>query len=368
MLRTRFAGLTLESPLIVSSGPPTWDGETMTKCIQYGAGAVVTKTIVENPRPNPRPRVLIRGDGMQNIELYTEHTVEQWGREIAIAKEHGVIVIASIMGHSIDEITRLADKVQEYGVDALELGISCPHWDSNRTIGADPDLAMSYAEAVVVQASVPVIVKLSPNVADISQVASAVEAGGADAISAIDTVRCLIGVDIESGKPLLPTYGGYSGPAIKPIALACVASIASCVRIPVSGIGGIVHASDALEHMMLGASTFQLCTGIIWEGFGLISRINRDLELWLEQHGFSSLDEVVGRALPNLVPFEDIQLSNLVAWVDSSKCNGYKKCLSCVYNAIELRENKAVVNAGLCTGCGACVSLCPVQAIEMQRA
>jgi dihydropyrimidine dehydrogenase (NAD+) subunit PreA len=368
MLRTSFAGLTLESPLIVSSGPATWSGEAMSTCMRRGAGAVVTKTIVEHPKPNPRPRIVIRGDGMQNIELYTEHTVQQWRQEIAIAKGRGAIVIASIMGYSIEEVVRLADKVQEYGADALELGISCPHGNSGRTVGADPDLTIAYTRALVSHASVPVIVKLSPNVTDISQVAKAVEAGGANAISAIDTVRCLIGVDIEFGKPFLPTYGGYSGPAIKPIALACVASIASCVDIPVSGIGGIMKASDALEHMMLGASTFQLCTGIIWGGFDLISEINRDLEVWLEKHGYSSLDEVVGKALPYLVPFEKVQLHNMVASVNDEMCNGCKKCLSCVYNAVGFRDGKAIVNAEVCTGCGVCVYLCPVQAIVMKVA
>lgn len=367
-MRTNFAGLILESPLIVSSGPATWSGEAMGTCMRFGAGAVVTKTIVERPRLNPRPRIVIRGDGMQNIELYTEHTVQRWGQEIAIAKERGAIIIASIMGYSTDEVVRLADKVQEYGVDALELGISCPHGNNGCTVGADPELAMTYTKMLVGHASVPVIVKLSPNVTDISQVAKAVEAGGANAISAIDTVRCLIGVDIGSGKPLLPTYGGYSGPAIKPIALACVASIASCVQIPVSGIGGIVKAGDALEHMMLGASTFQLCTGIIWKGFELISEINRDLELWLEKNGYSRPDEVVGKALPYLVPFEEIQLHDLVAWVNAEKCNGCQRCLSCVYSAVEFREGKVIVNPEICTGCGACVYLCSVQAIAMREA
>lgn len=337
----------------------------MAECTRLGAGAVVTKTIVRQPKHNPCPRIAVRAKGMQNIERYTEHSVEEWGREIAEAKEAGAVVFASLMGESIDEVAHLADQLQEYGADALELGISCPHGRSGAIIGADPDLVFEYTQGLVRHASLPVMVKLSPNVADIGEIARAAEAGGAHAISAIDTVRCLLGVDIETAMPLLPTFGGYSGQAIKPIALAHVATIASCVNIPVSGIGGIMSGEDAIEHLLLGASTFQICTGILIKGTGLIGKINATLTDYMARHGHSSISDFTGKALAHIVPFEAIDKHPKTAVISPDTCVGCGKCQVCVYGAVECTDDVYSISADSCTGCGTCVWLCPARAIRM---
>ena len=365
MLSVDFAGIRLDSPLIVASGPPTWSGAAMAECARLGAGAVVTKTIVRNPKQNPCPRIAVRGKGMQNIERYTEHSVEEWGEEIAVAKDAEAIVFASLMGDSIDEVVRLADQLQKYGVDGLELGISCPHGSSGRIVGASPDLVFEYTQGLVRHSSLPVMVKLSPNVSDITQIAKAAEAGGAKALSAIDTVRCLLGVDIETAIPLLPTFGGYSGQAIKPIALAHVAATASSVGIPVSGIGGIMSGADAIEHMLLGATTFQICTGILLKGIGLIPEINSSIEEYMTRHRHSSVHDFKGKALSHLIPFEEIDKRPMTAVISTEKCVGCGKCKVCVYDAVDCDGDVFSVDRAKCTGCGTCVWLCPAQAIRM---
>ncbi|WP_320175703.1 4Fe-4S binding protein [Maridesulfovibrio sp.] len=366
ILSVDFAGIHLVSPLIVASGPPTWSGAAMAECSRLGAGAVVTKTIVRHPKQNPCPRIAVHGKGMQNIERYTEHSVEEWGQEIAVAKESGTVVFASLMGDSIDEVVRLAEQLQEYGVDGLELGISCPHADSGRIVGANPDLVFEYTKGLVQHSSVPVMVKLSPNVSDIAEIAMAAEAGGADALSAIDTVRCLLGVDIETAKPLLPTFGGYSGQAIKPIALAHVATIASSVKISVSGIGGILSGDDAIEHMLLGASTFQICTGILLKGFGLIAEINDRVGQYMAKHNYLSVDSFRGKALAHLLEFEEIDKRSVSAVISPEKCLSCGICQACVYGAVKRFDEAFSICRDKCTGCGLCVWLCPAQAIRME--
>ncbi len=364
MLQVTFAGIRLNSPLIVASGPPTWSGFSMAECTRLGAGAVVTKTIVRQPKSNPCPRISIRGKGMQNIERYTEHSVEEWGREIAVAKDAGAVVIASVMGNTLDELIRLAGQVQGFGVAALELGISCPHGGNDgKIVGSNPDLVLQYTRELVAHSSVPVIVKLSPNVTDIAEIARAAEAGGADALSAIDTVRCLLGVDIETAMPLLPAIGGYSGQAIKPIALAHVATIAEAVDIPVSGIGGIMNASDAIEHILLGAASFQLCTAILTRGFKVITEINNELESYMQRYGYGAVDDFKGKALPRIVSFEEIDKRSMSALISLEKCIGCGKCMACVYAAVRRDDSVFSIDPDLCTGCGVCVSLCPAQAI-----
>jgi dihydroorotate dehydrogenase subfamily 1 len=365
MLSVNFAGLQLDSPLIVASGPPTWSGAAMARCTRLGAGAVITKTIVRNPKQNPCPRIAVRGRGMQNIERYTEHSVEEWGEEIAEAKKAGAIIFASLMGESIEEVLQLAEQLQKFGVHGLELGISCPHGSSGRIVGTNPDLVFEYTEKLVSTSSVPVMVKLSPNVSDITEIAMAAESGGADALSAIDSIRCLLGVDIETGTPFLPAFGGYSGQAIKPIALGHVASIAASVNIPVSGIGGIQSAEDAIEHMFLGASTFQVCTGILIKGTGLISDINEGLKTYMKRHDHRSVKNFTGRALPQIISYEKINKTPRSAVISEDKCTGCGKCRTCVYDAVDCVNGVFSISPDRCTGCGTCAWLCPAKAIRM---
>jgi len=360
-LSVEFMGLKLKNPVLVAAGPLTANGELMRKAVAAGAGAVVSKTIVNETRPKVRPRLAIAGDGMQNIELYTEFNLEEWEREIAYAKEHGAVVIANILAHTPSEMAYIARRVERFGADAIELGVACPHGEGIEGLFADPVQLYEFTKSVVAKVKIPVMVKLSPNVTNMAKMALAAEKAGAAAVSAIDTVRAIIGVDIESGKTILPTYGGYSGPAIRPIGLAAVAQIAQAVRIPVCGIGGISNYHHVLEYMMLGASTVQLCTSLLLNGVESLDGLLHDLAAWLEGHGVAGFAELRGRALTSLKSFEEIKVEPYVSQARGDcPAAACEKCLkACIYGAITRAGNRIAVDPELCTGCGLCLSVCP---------
>jgi dihydropyrimidine dehydrogenase (NAD+) subunit PreA len=384
-LNIEFAGVEFENPFLLSSAPPSKDGSQIKRAIEMGWGGAVTKTIALVPEKNTRPRLGIiklgkRLIGMENIELITELSLEQWKKEIKIAKEPGAPVIASIMADpELENWINLTQAIEETGADMLELNLSCPHMDPEKrmgsSIGQDPEFVSSITKVVKENSSIPVIVKLTPNVTSIPHLAEAAQQGGADAISAINTVSGLIGVDIETGLPL-PTaqgktaFGGYSGPAIRPIALRIVAEIAQTVKLPISGIGGVDSWKSGVEFMMVGASTLQVCTAVMWRGFKIVEKWKEGLTGYMERKGYDSLEDFIGMSLKHIRTISNIPVEPPVkANVDPDKCNGCKKCVtSCsdgAYQAIAMEGDIAKISENLCDGCGLCVHICPVEAISM---
>lgn len=359
-LSVNFMGIKLNNPIIVAASPLTGSGSMIRKAIDAGAGAVVTQTIINEVRLNVRPRIAANSLGMQNIELYSDLTLEEWEREIYYVKEKGAVVIANILAHTPSEMAYMAKKVERFGVDAIELGISIPHGEGVELLISDIERLYNLTKMAVDSVKIPVMVKFSPNVSNLTALAKVVEKAGASAISAIDTLRSILGVDIDKAKVMLPTYGGYSGEGIRPIALATIASISQAVKIPVSGIGGIENYKNVIEYIMLGASTVQLCTSLIMNGYGKIREILVDLENWLEQKGYSSLEDIRGQALVSLKSFEEISIEPYIAKING-KCNAENcgRCIkSCMYDAISLNNDIIVIDDSKCTGCGLCVSLC----------
>lgn len=367
-LSVNFLGLSLKNPIIVSAGPLTGSGSMMRKAIEAGAGAVVTKTIANEIRPNVRPRLVKGREGLHNIELYSGFTLEEWENEIAYAKIHGAVVIANILGHTSSEIAYIAQKVEQFGADAVELGVSCPHGEGLEGVISEPSKLYEFTKAVVDRIKIPVMVKLSSNTVNVVKLARAAEKAGASAISGIDTVRSIAGVDIEKGRVLLPTFGGYSGDAIRPIGLAAIASIAQATSIPICGIGGITNYEHILEYMMLGASTVQVCTSIILNGYEHISTLLDGLNGWMAQHSYRNFDEIKGMALVSLKSFEEIKqepyVSQPVRNCKSMQCNRCEK--SCIWGAIKVNRENVRVDRKLCTGCGLCVSVCPQRIFELR--
>ncbi|MBZ4655003.1 MAG: dihydroorotate dehydrogenase family protein [Peptococcaceae bacterium] len=359
-LSVRFMGLKLKNPIIIAAGPLTASGEMMRRAVEAGAGAVVTKTIVNEIRPNVRPRLVKQQDGMQNIELYSEFTLEEWEEEIAYAKEYGATVIASILAHTPSEMAYIARRVEKFGADAIELGMSSPNGEGLEVLAADPAKLYELTSSATKRVNIPVMVKLSPNVTNMAKLAKAAEKAGASAISAIDTVRSIIGVDIERGKALLPTYGGYSGSPIRPIGLAAVATVSQAVNIPVCGIGGIGNYHHVIEYIMLGASSVQLCTSIILNGFSYIGKIMHDLEEWMTARGYKDFEQIRGMALSSLKSFEEIKVEPYVIQApvkcNNNSCNMCSS--SCIYNAIKKEQNIMITDTNRCTGCGLCISTC----------
>jgi len=360
-LSVDFMGLKLKNPIIVAAGPWTRNGEMIKKAIQSGASAVITETILNEIRPNVRPRLTSNGKGVQNIRLYSEIELEEWEDEIAIAKSCGGVVIANILAHTPSEMAYIASRLEKFGADAIELGVASPHGEGVEVMASDPQKIYEITRKVSESVKIPVMVKMSQSVTNMAKLARSIETGGASAISAIDTIRSILGVDINTGKPYLPTYGGYSGAPIRPIGLAAVATIAQATRLPVCGIGGIESFENVLEYIMLGASAVQIGTSIMLNGYDYINTILTDLSSWMEKNNIQSLDSIKGKALLSLKSFEEIEIEPISSNV-SQKCQREecKDCVSsCLYNAIYKNLQEVHVDTEKCTGCGLCVSRCP---------
>ena len=306
-LRLTFAGMLFPNPFMLASAPPTRTAEMIKRAFAAGWGGAVTKTIVLDPTSDFQPRLQPlrhqnRMIGMENVELLSRLSVEEWRREIADIKASYPErpLWASIMAYPVKkDWQRLTQMIEETGADALELNVSCPHGMPTRGMGAfigqDATMTGDVVSWVKEVTKIPVVVKLTPNVTDIAFVAQAAKDNGADAIAVINTVSCLVGVDLDTLDPLpnvggFSTYGGYSGPGVKPIALRCVAQVAQATKLPVSGLGGVSTWEDAVEFIALGAGTVQVGTTAMWKGFKIIEDLTQGLSNYLEQKGFTSLE------------------------------------------------------------------------------
>jgi dihydroorotate dehydrogenase subfamily 1 len=257
--------------------------------------------------------------GFQNIELISDRPFDTWLDELADCKQSfpDRILIASIMEeYSRDRWHEIVERTQATGVDGFELNLSCPHGLPERKMGA----AMGEDRALVEEvtrwakevATVPVWAKMTPNITDITVPARAAVKGGADGISAINTILCIIGINLDSLRPM-PTVeghsepGGYSGRAVRPIALRQVMEIArACPRATVSGMGGVETAEDAVQFLLCGAHTVQVCTGAMLQGYGMIDGLLAGLERFMERHGFERVSDVVGKSLPYFTTHADL--------------------------------------------------------------
>ena len=383
-LKTEFLGITFPNPYILGAGPPTANGPMIKEAFDAGWGGAVLKTLALDPTPPPSPRlqVLKRGDqlaGMVNIEVITEMTLERWESDLDLVRHAHPKrpIIASIMGgNDPGEWQALVPRF-EIWVDAYELNVSCPNIAEGKgaQLGQDPDSLAKVVGWVKDATELPIIVKMTPNVTDIVSLARVAKEAGADAITATNTLSGLAGIDLETFSPLpsvdnIGIYGGYSGPGLKPVSLRCVASIAQAVDVPLIGCGGIATWQDAAEYVTVGASLVQICTAAMWQGYGIINKLTRNLEQYLGRNNCDSLADIRGKALPNIATYPDLDLSlRLLAVVDEEKCEGCSKCVKACdsggYQAITMMGNLASVSPQLCDGCGLCEGVCPEEAIEM---
>lgn len=369
-MKTNFLGLDLKSPVIIAAGPWSRDGESIRQSLATGVGAVITETIVSDPKIDVRPRIAYNGLGAQNIRLYSDVQIEGWEREMEIAKSNGGIVIANVSAHTPSELAYLAVKMEKYGADGIELGLSTPMGEGLEVAASDPAEVYEMTRYVVENVKIPVMVKLSQNVTNLSRVAKAVQEAGGSALSAINAIRCVLGVNIETMEPLLPTYGGYSGAPIKPLGLASVASVAQTVDIPICGVGGVDSYEDALEYIMLGASAVQVGTALMLKGRDYVRKIVEDLDKWGEENHISDVKEIRGKALEKLKSFEEIKIEPLTCHADNSiPCiEGCNMCIdACMYGAISRKEDNGIhIDDQRCTGCGLCTFLCGAKKLQLK--
>ena len=297
-LATEIAGLKLANPTMLASGILGYTGLSIKSVIEAGAGAVVTKSLGLEPRTGYLNPTVVQVDcGLLNAMGLPNPGISHFKGEMKELKNTGVPIILSIYGYTSEEFTEVAETAVKLGADAIELNVSCPHIKkAGAEIGCDPLLLTEIVKEVKENVDKPVIVKLTPNVTNIGEIGQAAEKAGADAITAINTIKAM-NIEIETGRPLLANkFGGLSGPAIKPIAIRCVYDIYSSVEVPVIGCGGISSWQDAIEFILAGASAVQIGTAIAFNGVNVFSSIAKGIDTYLERKNIKNIKEVVGLA------------------------------------------------------------------------
>ena len=292
------AGLKLRNPTILASGILGITAECLMKVARAGAGALTTKSIGLEPREGYKNPTVIQVEcGILNAVGLPNPGIRRFTEEIKKLRDLKVPLIVSIYGFSSEEYAKVAEIAAETGADAIELNLSCPHIKgSGAEIGKDPEMVSLIVEMVKEAVDCPVFAKITPNVADIKEIAKAAASAGADAITAINTIRAMA-IDVETCRPILANkIGGLSGGAIKPIAVRCVYEIYEAVDIPVIGCGGVRTWRDAVEFMLAGALAIQIGSAIAYEDLSIFKRIADGIEDYLSRKKFRSVRDIVGLA------------------------------------------------------------------------
>ena len=292
------AGLKLRNPTILASGILGMTAECLMKVARAGAGALTTKSIGLEPREGYKNPTVIQVEcGILNAVGLPNPGIRRFTEEIKKLRDLKVPLIVSIYGFSSEEYAKVAEIAAETGADAIELNLSCPHIKGcGAEIGKDPEMVSLIVEMVKEAVDCPVFAKITPNVADIKEIAKAAASAGADAITAINTIRAMA-IDVETCRPILANkIGGLSGGAIKPIAVRCVYEIYEAVDIPVIGCGGVRTWRDAVEFMLAGALAIQIGSAIAYEDLSIFKRIADGIEDYLSRKKFRSVRDIVGLA------------------------------------------------------------------------
>jgi dihydropyrimidine dehydrogenase (NAD+) subunit PreA len=415
-LSINLAGIRSPNPFWLASAPPTNTGDQVMRAFDAGWGGAVWKTLGD-PVTNVSSRfggidyANARMMGLNHIELITDRPLEVNLREMYEVKKRYPkhTLVASLMVETRENWREIIKKVEDVGSDILELNFGCPHGMCERgmgsAVGQEPKVLEEITRWVVEDSKLPVIVKLTPNTGDINEPAEAAARGGAHAISLINTIKSLIGVDLEKMVPTprvggQSTNGGFCGPAVKPIALFMVSQVAKnelSGKLPISGIGGVTNWRDAVEFLLLGASNVQVCTEVMLRGYRIVEDMIEGLSDFLDSRGMKSVEELRGKALPSYVDWGDLDLDyNIKASINADTCIGcnlcYTACMDGAHQCIHLagRTKEQAIAAGHyhvpesvpavpvkvagtplgrfvpvvdeheCIGCNLCALVCPV--------
>ena len=401
-LSINFAGVKSPNPFWLASAPPTNSAYQINKAFEQGWGGAVWKTI-----GSPVLNVSSRYGGwsyggnklaaINNVELISDRPLDVNLKEIAEVKRlwpDRAMVVSAMVESKPEAWHDIVHKIEDTGADAIELNYGCPHGMSERGMGAAvgqvPEYCSMITEWVTNVASIPVIVKLTPNVSSVTPPAQAALAGNAHALSLINTINSIIGVDLDTFaiSPNIGgqgSHGGYAGPAVKPIALNMLSEVANLAEVqqagvPISGMGGIQTWQDAAEFLLLGATSLQVCTAVMHYGFRIIDDLTDGLNTWLDDKGIASVNEVIGASVSRIANFGDLDMnSHVVARINPDTCincnlcyiacdEGAHQCIDLMADGVKIdpktysgnSKPEPVVREDDCVGCNLCSLVCPV--------
>ena len=389
-LKCDLCGIPLENPFLLSSSVVASTYDMCARAFEAGWAGACFKTICTLDIHEASPRFsAITGDsggiiGFKNIEQLSDHSVAENLEIFRRLKQNypTKFILASIMGQNEEEWGELARLCQENGADAIELNFSCPNMAEGglgSDIGQVPELVERFTAAAKRACTIPVLAKLTPNVANMGPAAEAARRGGADGIAAINTIKSVVGINPHTyvSAPAVHGHsavGGYSGNAVKPIALRFVAELGQNPKLAgmhISAMGGIETWLDALEFILLGGGSIQVTTAVMQYGYRIIDDLKAGLNLYLAEKGFSNIKEAIGLGLDALSGTTDTLERDTVIFpkFDRDRCMGCGRCMiSCAdggQQAIRLDENRhPVLNGKKCVGCHLCLLVCPQRAIS----
>jgi len=395
-LSINFAGIEAPNPFWLASAPPTNTGAQIMRAYEHGWGGAVWKTL-GTPIRNVSARFAAndyggqRMMGLNNIELITDRPLDVNYAEIreVTRKYPDRATVISLMFETEEEWKENIERSIENGAKGLELNFGCPHGMCERgmgsAVGQEPLVLERITNWVMRYATVPVIVKLTPNITDVTRPGLAAQHGGANAVSLINTIKSVMAVDLDTMIPVpnvggASTNGGYCGPAVKPIALNMVGQLARHPEfdLPISGIGGISTWQDAAEFIALGATSVQVCTAVMHHGYRIVEDMIDGLSRWMDSKGYRTIQDFAGRASQRFVNWEDLDMNfKVVAAIDPAKCIGCQLCYvackdgshHCIYlpgdgsgKSLDTGYDRVpTVAHDECTGCNLCSLVCPVE-------
>jgi len=382
-----FMGVHFENPFLLSSSVVGSNYEMLSKAFDQGWAGVAFKTVgVFVPdEVSPRFGTLAKESntfvGFKNLEQISDHSLEENLECFRKLKKDypSKVIIASIMGRNDEEWEYLAKVCEEAGADILEANFSCPQMAEKGTgsdVGQNPELVAQYCKAIRRGSKLPLLAKMTPNLGNMEVPAIAAINAGAEGIAAINTVKSILGVELDdftscpsiSGKT---SVGGYSGKAVKPVALRFINDMKQCSElkdIPVSGMGGIETWKDAAEFMALGCRTIQVTTAVMQYGYRIIYDMIDGMKRYLFARGFKSVEQIIGKALPQIIPADKLdRRSRQFPKFISEKCVGCGRCVTSCFDgghqALSLSDKGRPVMNKKCVGCHLCILVCPSGAI-----